>query len=229
MKLQLVSRGVSYAVMSFVALNLVACSVMKPNGSDKPATLADKVAARVAAADKAQSQGKTDQAFDELDAASDLDPASKLPWLRKAQIHFDARLYGQAITEAQEVLQRDNTDVTAKSILAVSGLRVSADALDQLRKVDEVKGSTRSEAESVAKIIREALGEPILLPPTAAGPAGADKPDAKSKSRSSRHSAAAAPRPSAEAASAPAPVSKAKPAASSAAAGGRSNPFGALQ
>ena len=229
MSLQLVSRGVSYAVMSFVALNLVACSVMKSNGADKPPTLADKVAARVAIADKAQSQGKTDQAFDELDAASDLDPASKLPWLRKAQIHFDARLYGQAITEAQEVLQRDNTDLTAKSILAVSGLRISADALDQLRKVDEVKGSTRSEAESVAKIIREALGEPILLPPTAAGPATADKSDGKSKSRSSRHSAATAPRSPAEAASAPAPVSKAKPAAQSAAAGGRSNPFGALQ
>ncbi len=227
MSLQLVSRGVSYAVMSFVALNLVACSVMKSNGADKPPTLADKVAARVAAADKAQSQGKTNQAFDELDAASDLDPASKLPWLRKAQIHFDARLYGQAITEAQEVLQRDNTDLTAKSILAVSGLRISADALDQLRKVDEVKGSTRSEAESVAKIIREALGEPILLPPTAAGPITADKTDGKSKSRSYRHSAI--PRSSAEAASAPAPVSKAKPAAQSAAAGGRSNPFGALQ
>lgn len=227
--LQLVSRGVSYAVMSFVALNLVACSVMNSNGSEKPPTLADRVAERVAAADKAQSQGKTDQAFDELDAASDLDPASKLPWLRKAQIHFDARLYGQAITEAQEVLQRDNTDLTAKSILAVSGLRISADALDQLRKVDEVKGSTRNEAESVAKIIREALGEPILLPPTAAGSANGDKADGKSKSRSSRNAAAAAPRSSAEAASAPAPVSKAKPAAQSAAAGGRSNPFGALQ
>ena len=62
-------------------------------------------------------------------------------------------MYGPAITEAQEVLQRDNTDLTAQSILAVSGLRVSADALDQLRKVDEVKGSTRSEAESVAKTL----------------------------------------------------------------------------
>ena len=121
------------------------------------------------------------EAFTELEAASDLDPASKMPWLRKAQIHFDARLYGQAITEAREVLQRDNTDLTAKSILAVSGLRVSADALDQLRKVDEVKGSTRSEAEAVAKIIREALGEPILLPQPAA-----EKPDSKKSSRSSR-------------------------------------------
>lgn len=215
--LQLVSRGVSYAVMSFVVLNLVACAGLR-NGADKPPTLAEKVAERVAAADKAHSQGKTDQAFDELAAASDLDPASKLPWLRKAQIHFDARMYGQAITEAQEALQRDNTDLTAQSILAVSGLRVSADALDQLRKVDEVKGSTRSEAESVAKIIRDALGEPILLPPTAAG--NADKAASKSKSRAARPSTPAA-------AASPAP--SAKPAAQPAATSGRSNPFGALQ
>ena len=215
--LQLVSRGVSYAVMSFVVLNLVACAGLR-NSADKPPTLAEKVAERVAAADKAHSQGKTDQAFDELEAASDLDPASKLPWLRKAQIHFDARMYGQAITEAQEALQRDNTDLTAQSILAVSGLRVSADALDQLRKMDEVKGSTRSEAESVAKIIRDALGEPILLPPTAAG--NVDKSASKSKSRAARPSTPAAT-------TSPAP--SAKPAAQPAATSGRSNPFGALQ
>jgi Tfp pilus assembly protein PilF len=215
--LQLVSRGVSYAVMSFVVLNLVACAGMR-HGSDKPPTLADKVAERVAAADKAHAQGKTDQAFDELEAASDLDPASKLPWLRRAQIHFDAHLYGHAITEAQEVLQRDNTDLTAQSILAVSGLRVSADALDQLRKMDEVKGSTRSEAESVAKIIRDALGEPILLPPTAAG--HAEKTDSKGKSSRSNRSSAS---------SANVPSPSAKPATQPAATSGRSNPFGALQ
>ena len=216
--LQLVSRGVSYAVMSFVVLNLVACAGMRST-QEKPPTLADKVAERVAAADKAHAQGKTDQAFDELEAAADLDPASKLPWLRKSQIHFDARMYGQAITEAQEVLQRDNTDLTAQSILAVSGLRVSADALDQLRKVDEVKGSTRSEAESVAKIIRDALGEPILLPPTAAG--NLDKTSTKSKS--SRAARSVSP------AVAPVPTPSTKPAAQPAATSGRSNPFGALQ
>lgn len=216
--LQLVSRGVSYAVMSFVVLNLVACAGMR-NNAEKPPTLADKVAERVAAADKAHAQGKTDQAFDELEAAADLDPASKLPWLRKAQIHFDARMYGPAITEAQEVLQRDNTDLTAQSILAVSGLRVSADALDQLRKVDEVKGSTRSEAESVAKIIRDALGEPILLPPTAAG--NPDKTANKSKSSRAARSAPTAATPT--------PAPSTKPATQPAATGGRSNPFGALQ
>ncbi len=225
LSLQRFSRGVSFAVVTLIALNLTACSVFKTNADGKAPTLAEKVAERVAAADKAQSQGKTDEAFDELNAATDIDPASKLPWVRKAQIHFDARMYGPAITAAQEALQRDNTDLTAKSILAVSGLRVSADALEQLRKADEVKGTARNEAEAVAKIIREALGEPILLPPTAAGITETKpKPRARPK--------AVAPT-TAEVPAAPAPVAKpvstAKPAAQPAAAGGRSNPFGALQ
>ncbi len=39
---------------------------------------------------------------------------------------------------------------------------------DNQRKANEVNGSARTEAESVAKLIREALGEPILVPPVAA-------------------------------------------------------------
>ncbi|HET8870301.1 MAG TPA: hypothetical protein VFM48_07640 [Aquabacterium sp.] len=222
MRLQLANRSFSAAVVSFVVFSLAACSTMKAGDESKAPTLADKVAARVAAADKAQSQGKTDQAFDELDAASDIDPTSKLPWLKKAQIHFDARMYGQAITDAQEVLQRDNTDITAKSILAVSGLRVSADALDQLRKVDEVKGSARSEAEAVAKVIREALGEPILLPPVAAS--APEKAQPRRKARAS-HSPAHAK--AAESGGAGASAASAK--SSSQEASARSNPFGALQ
>ncbi|MFN4264875.1 MAG: tetratricopeptide repeat protein [Aquabacterium sp.] len=225
LSLQRFGRGMGFAVASLIVLNLTACSVFKTNPDGKAPTLAEKVAERVAAADKAQSQGKTDEAFDELNAATDIDPASKLPWVRKAQIHFDARMYGQAITAAQEALQRDNTDLTAKSILAVSGLRVSADAMEQLRKADEVKGSARSEAEAVAKIIREALGEPILLPPTAAG-----VPDPKAKPRARPRAVTPAPtEPAAPAAPVTKPVSNAKPAAQPAPAGGRSNPFGALQ
>lgn len=129
----------------------------------------DRIVDNLAAADKAMKAGKTSVALEQLDEAIRLEPSSKHPWLKKAQIYFDARQYGQAISAAQEVQQRDNSDLTAKSILAVSGLRVSADALDQLRKANEVTGSTRTEAESVSKLIREALGEPILVPPTAAG------------------------------------------------------------
>lgn len=211
----------------------------KPGVSDKQA-LQERVDERMAAADNALKQGQTEQALGQLDKAIQIDPAAKQPWLKKAQIHFEARQYGLAITEAQEVLQRDVRDLTAQSILAVSGLRVSAQALEQLRKVNEVTGSTRSEAESVARIIHEALGEPILLSPTAAsGPAQATAGGASGNARG--RSPAMRPRPGPVAAPAAVPGIGAAPAvapsatpprpapAASPAPSPRTNPFGALQ
>ncbi|RZI81312.1 MAG: hypothetical protein EOP38_19695 [Rubrivivax sp.] len=181
------------------------------------------------AADQAQKLGKTEEALAQLDTASKVDPASKQPWLRKAQIHFDARQYGPAITAAQETLQRDTTDLTAKSILAVSGLRVSALALEQLRKANEVNGSARTEAESVAKLIREALGEPILVPPVAASASDA-KPARAARRASVPRPVATTPAPVvASAAKTPAAPPVAAPNAAPPAAGGRNNPFGALK
>ena len=60
----------------------------------------EKLDESLSAADKAQKQGQTDQALQLLDEASRIDPAAKQPWLRKAQIHFEARQYGPAITQA---------------------------------------------------------------------------------------------------------------------------------
>lgn len=228
-----VRRGLLSAAMASLLCALTACSTApkQVDAAAASAATAEKLTERLDAADKAQKLGKTEDALAELDTAIKVDPASKTPWLRKAQIYFDARQYGQAITAAQETLQRDTTDLTAKSILAVSGLRVSAQALEQLRKANEVNGSARTEAESVAKLIREALGEPILVPPLAAASAPEAKP-----ARAARR-AALPPRP---VATAPAPVvaSAAKtPAinpvgalnAAPPAAGGRNNPFGALK
>ena len=138
----------------------------------------------------AQERGDVAKALSLLDEAARAHPGSKQPWLRSAQLHFDAMNYGAAIVAAQEVLQRDTSDITARSILAVSGLRVSAAALAHLRQANSVSGSTRSEAEGLARTIREALGEPVLVPP----PAGS--------AASSRAAASSAERPSSSAASA---------------------------
>jgi tetratricopeptide (TPR) repeat protein len=227
----LFGHGLNVIILSLLCA-LSACSTAPKQPEAGSAAAAEKMTESLNAADKAQKLGKTEDALAELDTAIKVDPASKQPWLRKAQIYFDARQYGQAITAAQETLQRDTTDLTAKSILAVSGLRVSAQALEQLRKANEVNGSARTEAESVAKLIREALGEPILVPPVAAASAASD---AKPRNTASRR--VGTPRPVA-AASAPAVVPIAKPAAASPvavantappAAGGRNNPFGALK
>ena len=232
-------RGMCCAVVASLLSGLVACTTA-PKKDDVAAKLAvqEQVNENLAAADKAQKLGKTDQALEQLDLAIKADPSAKAPWLKKAQIHFDARQYGPAITEAQEVLQRDVNDLTAKSILAVSGLRVSAQALEQLRKANEVNGSTRSEAESVAKLIREALGEPILVPPVAAAASEPVKPRSMAP-RTVRAATSAVPASNRPVATAPAgPVVAVSPSPkaaststgpSGAASGGRNNPFGALQ
>jgi tetratricopeptide (TPR) repeat protein len=228
LSLHQVCRGMCCAVMVASLSALVACTtVSKKDDQAAQQALQEKVNESMAAADKAQKMGQIDQAISQLDIAIKTDPSAKQPWLKKAQIHFDARQYGQAITEAQEVLQRDVSDLTAKSILAVSGLRVSADALEQLRKANEVNGSARSEAESVAKIIREALGEPILIAAPAAGNSDAPAGN-KTRLRMPANRSAAPVLPASAVSNvvktAPAPVAKPAPATS-----GRNNPFGVLQ
>jgi hypothetical protein len=80
-----------------------------------------------------------------------------------AQLHFETGNYGNAITEAQEALQRDSSDAVANGLLAVSGLRVSSAALARMQP-DTFSGSARGEAESLAKTLRDLLGEPVLVP-----------------------------------------------------------------
>ena len=241
MTLQNVRRGMGRALMISLLSALAACSsLQKQDTESAQKAVQEKVDARLTAADEALKQGQSQQAFEQLDQAIKIDPSAKQPWVRKAQIHFESRQYGHAINDAQEVLQRDVNDLTAQSILAVSGLRVSAEALSHLRKVNEVKGSTRNEAESVAKLIREALGEPILV----AAPAEPAAASGKSSRRVVRRAVPAPAKATAEsnktpasspalqatvptpAKPAPAPVSKPTPAATTA---GRANPFGALQ
>lgn len=245
MTLQNVRRGMSRAVMISLLSALAACSsLQKQDTESAQRAVQEKVDARLTAADEALKQGQSQQAFEQLDQAIKIDPSAKQPWVRKAQIHFEARQYGYAINDAQEVLQRDVNDLTAQSILAVSGLRVSADALAHLRKVNEVKGSTRNEAESVAKLIREALGEPILVAPQAEPAAASVKsirrvvrrtvPAPAKATAEPVKTPASSPAPQATAPApakpAPGPVAKPAPAAKPVATNaGRANPFGALQ
>jgi tetratricopeptide (TPR) repeat protein len=234
--LQNVRRGMGRVVMISLLSALAACSsLQKQDTESAQRAIREKVDARVTAADEALKQGQPQQAFEQLDQAIKIDPSAKQPWVRKAQIHFEARQYGHAINDAQEVLQRDVNDLTAQSILAVSGLRVSAEALSHLRKVNEVKGSTRNEAESVAKLIREALGETILVAPQPEAATASTKPVRRAARRaapvvSPATSVQPAAPPASVAKTAPAPVAKPAPAAKPAATtAGRANPFGALQ
>lgn len=199
---------------------LLACvliaSVLFAGCASKPAVvnavLPPTYADLMASAEEAHRKGGVVEAMDLYEKAAKADPSKKQPWARIAQAQFDARNYGAAITAAQEVLLRDTTDITAKSIMAVSGLRVSANALGQLRDANALGGSTREEAQTLARIMRESLGEAIL-PPAQPVPTPAAE-------RSFPRVRRAAPPPAAAPAPAAPPAPSAEP---------KRNPFDALK
>lgn len=138
-----------------------------------------------------EKSGTKDAAIKQYEEAAKAYPASKLPWARVAQIQFDAANYGEAIVAAQQVVSRDEKDKVAHSILSVSGLRVSTKALADLSRQNELSGSIRSEAQSLTKVLRESLGEQVLVP--VATPRPAPPPPSVQPRPPARASAPAAP------------------------------------
>lgn len=110
-------------------------------------------------------RGNQEEAVRLLAELAKQNPGRKEPWVRIARVQFDAANYSQAIVAAEEALQRDTSDRTAKSIRAVSGLRVAAQSLSELRTDVELKGNARSDAVSLAQVMRDTLGEEVLVPP----------------------------------------------------------------
>ena len=114
-------------------------------------------------ADAALASRQPEKAIALLKSASVAHHVDKKPWVRMAQIRFDANQYGEAISSAQEALARDPDDTLAYSILAVSGLRVASKALADLTRKNNLQGSVRSEAQDLAKLLRTSLGEEVLV------------------------------------------------------------------
>ncbi|MFN4065155.1 MAG: tetratricopeptide repeat protein [Parazoarcus communis] len=111
--------------------------------------------------------GQREQALQVLSEGLELQPASKTPWLRIARIQFDGGNYGAAIVAADEVLTRDPADRTALSLRAVAGLRVATEAIVRLRGDSSFSGTAREDAVNLAKVLRETLGEDVLVPAVA--------------------------------------------------------------
>jgi tetratricopeptide (TPR) repeat protein len=147
-------------ISSIVLLSACADMSKKVVETPVPASL-DSMLAQAATA---SSSGQPEKALTQLQAAKSAYPADKKPWLQMAQINFDRSNYGQAIIDAQEVLQRDPSDKLANSIVAVSGLRLSTKALADLSKQNNLSGTVRTEAQDLAKLLRESLGESVLVP-----------------------------------------------------------------
>ncbi|SFU83713.1 tetratricopeptide repeat protein [Pseudoduganella namucuonensis] len=151
------------------------------------------IGALMSQASQAASSGQKEQAVALWKQTAAAFPAEKSPWVNIAQTRYDAGQYGEAIVSAQEVLVRDPNDQLANSIIAISGLRLSTRALADLSRQNNLSGPLRTESQDLAKLLRESLGETVLVPPQPAQQAapartaarGAKKPAAKPREASS--------------------------------------------
>lgn len=153
-------------------LALGACSTM----SRKPASYSEVLGQ----AESEVAAGRVESALIGFNEAARIDPVNKEPWLRSAQLQFDAGNYGHAIVAAEEVLQRDPADKVADSVLTVAGLRIASQSLQRLQGNGALASeSARAEAERLAATMRDTMGEAFLAGPEAS----ADKARASSRGR----------------------------------------------
>ena len=161
-------RGVAPRFLSVLALAAMAACSTVPSPSVDPAAPAPAIVSMdewMARGDAAAQEGDHTKARDAWRAAAKDYPTAKQPWLKLSEDYFNAADYGNAVLAAQEALQRDPRDRLANSVLAVSGLRLTAGSLAALRDDGAYAVGSRDEAVAVTHSLREALGEPVLVPP----------------------------------------------------------------
>jgi predicted Zn-dependent protease len=142
---------------------LSACATTSPPAPTTLATSTTSIRAAMAEANAAALSGRPDKAFVLLKQATAAYPVDKAPWVRMAQMRFDSNNYGEAIVNALEALRRDPDDTMANSVVAVSGLRLSSKALADLTRKNNLSGTVRSEAQDLAKLLRNSLNEDVLV------------------------------------------------------------------
>jgi tetratricopeptide (TPR) repeat protein len=208
--------------------------------SPKPQTDAEYKQSMTHATQTLAAKGN-DQAVAEFQEIALLNPARGEPWSYIAKIRFDEQKYGEAIVAADEALNRDPEDFTAKTVRAVGGLRVAMQSLADLRANALLAGNARTDAVALAAAMRETLGQDVLFPEgykpprprqprrnDAQGAAAQAKPAANAAATPAATPATPAANPAANAAT-PAATPPTAPAASGAAPAGRApDPFGNL-
>ncbi|CAD6545992.1 tetratricopeptide repeat protein [Paraburkholderia metrosideri] len=146
-----------------LACGLIAgCATQSNNTASTPEAFDKALADADATAAKGDDQDHAIALYQQL---AQQNPTREEPWSRIAQIQFTQGHYGQAIVAAQEALQRDQSDRRAKSVLAVAGLRVATQSLGELRQDASLAGDAKSDAQALAKELRDTLGEATLFPP----------------------------------------------------------------
>jgi tetratricopeptide (TPR) repeat protein len=128
--------------------------------------LAEAFKKSMTAADALAAQRDQDGAIRAYQKIAADNPSREEPWVKIGQIHFSQGRYSLALVAAEEALQRDPADRQARSITAVSGLRLAARSLEELRKDNSLSGDVDADARRLALLLRESLGQPVLLPDT---------------------------------------------------------------
>lgn len=165
--------------------------------------------------------GKIETAVSLLESASKSNPADATPWIKQAQVQFDADNYPAAIQAADEAMKRDPANKDAKAIAVVASLRVAIRALADMNQDSLLRGSNRSEAERLARALRETLAQDQLVP--------IEDPKANSKKRPAKRTTS--PGTPATGSNTP-PTATPAPAAATGKSSGSSstgNPFGSLR
>lgn len=176
---------------AILALALTACSTTPVNPPEPP-----KLADMLDKASQAAGSGNKEQAIDLWKQAATAYPADKSPWSHIAQTRYEAGQYGDAIQAALEVLVRDPNDKLANSIVAISGLRLSTRAIGDLSRQNNLNGSLKSESQELAKLLRENLGETVLVPPPPAPPARErERPARTAKKKAAKNESSASANP----------------------------------
>lgn len=164
-KITVISRILCIAA---IAASLSACQTMEAPKVALP--VKPKLEDLLAKASEARAAGKQEQAITLWKETAQAFPADKSPWVNIAQSRYDAGQYGEAIVAAQEIQLRDPSDQLANSIIAISGLRLSTRALADLSRQNNLSGNIRTESQDLAKLLRESLGETVLVPAVAEKP-----------------------------------------------------------
>ncbi|MEW6761845.1 MAG: hypothetical protein AB1437_13575 [Pseudomonadota bacterium] len=167
-----------------LALLLGACSSTPTVPAGPP-----KLDELLSQASQAAASGNKEQAVTLWKQGAAAYPAEKAPWTHIAQTRYEAGQYGDAIQAALEVLVRDPNDKLANSIIAISGLRLSTRALGDLSRQNNLSGSLKTESQELAKLLRENLGETVLVPPPAPAVRERERPEPPTRTAKKRSKA----------------------------------------
>lgn len=157
----IVGRKNIFSAWYWMALPLFMAGCANTGGPGQQANMGQEL---LKEAQQAVASGARTRAQNLLEEATRSNPTDKQPWIKLAQLHFEQNQYAQAITAGQEVLSRDSSNLDARSIVLVSSLRIAAKSLEELSISNQLAGDTKTEARKVTHMLRETLGETVLVP-----------------------------------------------------------------